>query len=61
MTDTRVKIDGRAVRRRRKCLECQHRWVTFETVVDDVETRRALGQPPARRERLRLGEPARNV
>lgn len=44
-----VRVDGRAVCRRRKCEACGHRWNTIETVAEDSATRIALGQEPPRR------------
>lgn len=30
VVDSRTDKDGRAVRRRRECLTCEHRWTTYE-------------------------------
>jgi hypothetical protein len=44
--DSRAVRTINALRRRRQCLSCRHRWTTFEIVADTVETLRARTLPP---------------
>ncbi|MBN2479333.1 MAG: transcriptional repressor NrdR [Parachlamydiales bacterium] len=32
VTDSRLSMDGRAIKRRRECLKCEKRFTTFETI-----------------------------
>lgn len=57
VVDSRVAEEGMAIRRRRQCLSCAHRYTTFERV-DDVPlsvVKSHGGSEPFRREKLIAG------
>lgn len=54
MVDSRVAEDGRAIRRRRECETCQHRFTTFERVENAplLVAKRSGAKQPFDREKL---------
>ena len=55
--DSRIARDGSAIRRRRECLPCGHRFTTYETIepVDLVVIKRNGSREPLDREKLLRG------
>ena len=43
VTDSRSAIDMNAIRRRRECLKCMHRFTTFETIDISLQVRKRDG------------------
>lgn len=57
MIDSRSVDDGRAIRRRRSCLECSHRFTTFERIeaADLIVVKRSGDRMPFDAERIVAG------
>ena len=55
--DSRISRDGSAIRRRRECIPCEHRFTTYETIepVDLVVIKRNGSREPFDREKLVRG------
>ncbi len=57
VVDSRAVSDGKGVRRRRECVDCGHRYTTYEYVdaVALLVVKRDGGREPYQREKLRRG------
>jgi transcriptional repressor NrdR len=43
VTDSRMSMDGQAIKRRRECLKCVQRFTTFETIDLTIQVRKRDG------------------